>query len=69
MAGHNEWAHYIRMVMMKYTSEFPDWADNFIYEMASDLTQCRLTPVPGDGAEVEAGDVEGETRPAPEHNG
>ena len=26
----------------------------------------RLTPVAGDGAEADAGDVEGETRPAPE---
>jgi len=29
----------------------------------------RLTPVAGDGAEADAGDVVGETRPAPEHDG
>ena len=29
----------------------------------------RLTPVAGDGAEADAGDVAGETRPAPEHDG
>ena len=29
-------------------------------------TENRLTPVAGDGAEADAGDVEGETRPAPE---
>ena len=29
----------------------------------------RLTPVAGDGATATDGDVEGETRPAPEHDG
>lgn len=29
----------------------------------------RLTPVAGDGAGGQTGDVEGETRPAPEHDG
>ena len=29
----------------------------------------RLTPVAGDGAEADAGDIESETRPAPEHDG
>ena len=29
----------------------------------------RLTPVAGDGAEADAGDIVGETRPAPEHDG
>ena len=30
---------------------------------------ARLTPVAGDGAGEQTGDVVGETRPAPEHNG
>ena len=32
-------------------------------------TEIRLTPVAGDGAEADAGDIEGATRPAPEHDG
>ena len=33
------------------------------------LTPIRPTPVAGDGAEADAGDIEGATRPAPEHDG
>ena len=32
-------------------------------------TVKRLTPVAGDGAGGQTGDIEGETRPAPEHDG
>ena len=36
---------------------------------AADERKIRPTPVAGDGATADAGDVEGEPRPAPEHDG
>ena len=40
-ATHNECAHYIRTIMLRYTNEFPIWADNFIYDIAADFSYIR----------------------------
>ena len=43
--------------------------EEFDDEYYEGLWGIRLTPVAGDGAGGHTGDVEGETRPAPEHDG
>ena len=43
--------------------------DDFCDDYYPSQNAIRPTPVPGDGAEADAGDIEGATRPAPEHDG